>query len=191
MRSDGDHVSVHSCDTDSQISTTSSLDAVTRPIAELMKGIGEVDRSWGSSSDRFLDLRDGRRLRIPVDLRAPMTKSHQDEEIARKLVEWVSTKRDEAESDEGEGEVEKGLGCMEGGLDTDGVDVSSPPTGTATDWALVALTEMGASTPTIETMVPVDGGADGLDCHSLGLEVLGTCNGGSNGVMGDTVHGHE
>jgi hypothetical protein len=50
-----------------------------------------------------------------------MAKSHQDEEITRKLVEWVSAKRDEAESDEGEGEFERGLGCTEGGLDTDGV----------------------------------------------------------------------
>jgi hypothetical protein len=91
-RSDGEHVSVHSCNTDSQTSTTSSLVPAARPIAELMKGIGEVDRSWGSSSDWFLDLRDGRRLRIPIDLRTPMAKSHQDEEIARKLVEWVSVK---------------------------------------------------------------------------------------------------
>ena len=70
-------------------------------------------------------------------------------------------------------------------------DVVSPPTRTATDWALVALTEMGASTPTLETMVPVDGGADGFDGQSLGLESLGMCNGGSDGVMGDIVQGHE
>ena len=63
---DLDHVSVHSCDSDSQISTHSSLLPASpsgcRPIAEIMQGFVEVDRSWGSSSDWFLDLRDGRRI---------------------------------------------------------------------------------------------------------------------------------
>ena len=58
-----------------------------------MDGIGVVDRLWGLSSDWFLDLHDGRQLRIPVDLGAPMAKSHQEEEIAQKLVESVSVNR--------------------------------------------------------------------------------------------------
>jgi hypothetical protein len=92
-----------------------------------MKDIGEVHRSWGSSSDWFLDLRDGRRLRIPVDLRAPVAKSHREEIIAQKLVEWVSVKRGVFESDEGENDSVGDLGCTEGGSDVAGVDDLSSP----------------------------------------------------------------
>uniref|UniRef100_A0A2N9GEX2 Reverse transcriptase domain-containing protein n=1 Tax=Fagus sylvatica TaxID=28930 RepID=A0A2N9GEX2_FAGSY len=35
------------------------------------QGSAEVNRTWGSTRDWFIELRDGRRLRIPVDLRAP------------------------------------------------------------------------------------------------------------------------
>lgn len=57
-------MSVHDCDSDSQVSSHSSLVPVpsleVQPIAEILQGIGKVDRTWGSSSDWFIDLRDGR-----------------------------------------------------------------------------------------------------------------------------------
>jgi hypothetical protein len=92
-RSDVDHVSVRSCDTNSQLSThLAPVNLGDRPIAEVMKGFGVVERSWGSSNDWFLDLRDGRQLCVPVDLSAPVAKSPQEEEIAQKLLQWVTAK---------------------------------------------------------------------------------------------------
>ena len=90
------HVSMHSCDSDSQISTHSSLIPAShsgcRPITEIMQGFGEVNRSWGSSSDRFLDLRDGRRIRFPVNIPTPMTDPSQAEEaVTHKLLQWASS----------------------------------------------------------------------------------------------------
>jgi hypothetical protein len=47
-----DHVSVHDCDSDSRCSSRSSMVPVPQleiqPIAEVLQGIGEVDRTWGS-----------------------------------------------------------------------------------------------------------------------------------------------
>ena len=67
-----DHVSVHDCDFESRCSSQSSMVPAppleVRPIAEVLKGVGEVDRTWGSSSEWFIDLRDGRGLRLPMDL---------------------------------------------------------------------------------------------------------------------------
>jgi hypothetical protein len=69
---DLDRVSIHTCDSDSQLSSESGLlptpPTTDQPIAEAIQDIGEVDRLWGSSRDWFLDLRDGRRLRLLVDL---------------------------------------------------------------------------------------------------------------------------
>ena len=189
-----EQVLVHSCDTDLQISTFSSLVPAApcgRPIAEIMEGIGVIDRSWGSSSDWFLDLRDGRQLRIPVDLGDPLAKSHQEQVIAQKLVEWASAKRHMAESDEGEADSDWGLESTEGGSDIVGVDDLSAPTRTTTDWALVARTEEGSSTPTLEAMELIDGGSGGIEVQSLGIEKLGMCNEGSDGAMGETMQGNE
>jgi hypothetical protein len=90
------HVSVHNCDSDSQISTHSSLIPAShsgcRPITEIMQGFSEVNRSWGSSSDRFLDLKDGRRIRFPVNIPTPMTDPSQAEEaVTHKLLQWASS----------------------------------------------------------------------------------------------------
>jgi hypothetical protein len=82
---DSERVSVHSCDIDSQLSLALSH-SCDRPIAEVMQGFGVVDSPWRSSSDWFLDLRDGRRLRIPVDLSATVSKSPQEEALAQKLL---------------------------------------------------------------------------------------------------------
>ena len=79
---DFERVSVHSCDTDSQLSTLAPTHSCDRPIAEVMQDFGVVGRSWGTSSDWFLDLCDGRRLRIPVDLSATVLKSPQEEAMA-------------------------------------------------------------------------------------------------------------
>ncbi len=49
-----------------------------------MYGIGEVNRTWGSACDWFIELRDGRRLQIPVDLRAPVPDSpHEGDAITK------------------------------------------------------------------------------------------------------------
>jgi hypothetical protein len=77
------------------------------PIAEVMQGIGEVNRTWGSPRDWFIELRDGRRLRIPVDLKAPVPDSpHEDDAIAKKLVQWLASLREDRDSGEGEDDSE-------------------------------------------------------------------------------------
>ena len=66
-----DRVSLHSWDSESQLSLSSAApdpSTENKPIDEIMQGVGMVDRSWGTPRDWFLDLRDGRRLRIPVDI---------------------------------------------------------------------------------------------------------------------------
>jgi hypothetical protein len=69
-----------------------------------------VDRSWGSSRDWFIDLRDGRRLRIPVDLRSPVAEMCRPEDaITQKLVQWVTSQREAIESD-----VDDDVGDSEG-----------------------------------------------------------------------------
>jgi hypothetical protein len=89
-RPEVEHVSVHSCDTESEISThIVPVNPCDRPIEEVMQGIGVVEKSWGSSSDWFLDLRDGRRLHLPVDLSATVAKTPQEEALAQKLLQWV------------------------------------------------------------------------------------------------------
>jgi hypothetical protein len=99
-----DHVSVHGCDSESQCSSRSSLVPASplevQPIAEVLKGIGEVDRTWGSSSEWFIDLRDGRRLRLPMDLRGTAVEA--EVETTQKLIQWVSSHRDVIIGENGE-----------------------------------------------------------------------------------------
>jgi hypothetical protein len=92
-----DHVSVHSCDLDSHLSDNSDNSSLIptaqpRPIAEVFQGVGAVAKTWGSSNDWFIDLRDGRRLRIPLDLFNPIT--DHEETTTQKLIQWVSSQRD-------------------------------------------------------------------------------------------------
>lgn len=88
-----------------------------------MKGIGEVDRSWGLSSDWFLDLRDGRHLRIQVDLRAPVVDAHQKEEvITQKLIHWISSQWVAFDSSEGEDDSKWDMGNIEVGSDISGAE---------------------------------------------------------------------
>uniref|UniRef100_A0A2N9HT72 Reverse transcriptase zinc-binding domain-containing protein n=1 Tax=Fagus sylvatica TaxID=28930 RepID=A0A2N9HT72_FAGSY len=78
-----------------------------RPIAEVMQGIGEVNRTWGSTHDWFIELRDSRRLRILVDLRAPVPDSpHEGDEITKKLFQWLSSHQKDRDSREGEDDSE-------------------------------------------------------------------------------------
>uniref|UniRef100_A0A2N9FRM3 Reverse transcriptase domain-containing protein n=1 Tax=Fagus sylvatica TaxID=28930 RepID=A0A2N9FRM3_FAGSY len=92
-----DHVSVHSWDSESQLSLASVAPAPSpnrKPIDEIMQEVGVVDRSWGSSRDWFIDLRNGRRIRIPVDLRTPVADGCSPEDaITQKLIQWVSSQR--------------------------------------------------------------------------------------------------
>uniref|UniRef100_A0A2N9G6G4 Endonuclease/exonuclease/phosphatase domain-containing protein n=1 Tax=Fagus sylvatica TaxID=28930 RepID=A0A2N9G6G4_FAGSY len=98
---DDDRVSLHSCDSDSQLSTIPAQPSTSQPIAEVIAEVGEVDRSWGSSRDWFINLRDGRRLRLPADLRSPIADiGRNDDAITQKLVQWVSSQRDAIETDE-------------------------------------------------------------------------------------------
>uniref|UniRef100_A0A2N9EFL4 Reverse transcriptase domain-containing protein n=1 Tax=Fagus sylvatica TaxID=28930 RepID=A0A2N9EFL4_FAGSY len=89
---------VNGCDSESQLSETPSLipapPMTTQTIEEACQEIGEVDRSWGSSRDWFLDLRDGRTLRIPVDLRSPVTELCRPEDaITQKLTQKFNGSR--------------------------------------------------------------------------------------------------
>uniref|UniRef100_A0A2N9F9H8 Uncharacterized protein n=1 Tax=Fagus sylvatica TaxID=28930 RepID=A0A2N9F9H8_FAGSY len=95
---DPDNVLMHSCETESQHSDHSNLilEPQVRPIAEVFKEVGPTDKTWGSSSDWFIDLRDGRRLRIPMDLQVPVTDPAV--ESTQKLIQWVSSHRDGCES---------------------------------------------------------------------------------------------
>jgi hypothetical protein len=100
-----DHVSVHDCDSDSQVSSCSSLVLVpsleVRPITEILQGIDEVDRTWGSSSDWFIDLRDGRQLRLQMDLRGLADDSQLVEaETTQKLIQWVSSHQNAIDGDD-------------------------------------------------------------------------------------------
>ena len=58
------------------------------PIVEVLHGIGAVAKTWGSSSEWFIDLRDGRRVRLPIDLHNPVA-DHEDE-TTQQLIQWVS-----------------------------------------------------------------------------------------------------
>ncbi len=86
------------------------------PIAKVLQGIGAVAKTWGSSSDWFIDLRDGRRVRLPMDLSTPVA-DHEDE-TTKKLIQWVSAHRenfdlgrDEEVSTWGSQELEDGFEC--------------------------------------------------------------------------------
>ena len=85
-----DRVSVHSWDSESHRSATSVVLAPSpdcKPIDEITQGVGVMDQSWGSSRDWFIDLRDGRRIRIPVDLRTPVSVGCPPEDaITQKLI---------------------------------------------------------------------------------------------------------
>jgi hypothetical protein len=95
-------VSVHSWDSESHRSATSVVPAPSpdcKPIDEIMQGVGVVDWSWGSSRDWFIDLRDGRRIRIPVDLRTPVSDGCPPEDvITQKLIQWASSQRVDRDS---------------------------------------------------------------------------------------------
>jgi hypothetical protein len=81
-----------------------------------------VDRSWGSSRDWFIDLRDGRRLRLPADLRSPIADmGRTDDAITQKLVQWVSSQRDAIETDDEVAVSEGGLLGSEDGSESVGV----------------------------------------------------------------------
>jgi hypothetical protein len=88
-----DHVSVHSEDSESEYSV-SSLVPISKipPITEVFQGSGAVAKTWGSSTDWFIDLRDGRRVRLPMELSNPV--ADQEVETTQKLIQWVSAHRD-------------------------------------------------------------------------------------------------
>ena len=89
-----DRVSVHSWDSESQLSLASVVPAPLpdcKPIDEIMQRVGVVDRSWGSSRDWFIDLKDGRQIRILVDLRTLVADGCPPKDaITQKLIQWAS-----------------------------------------------------------------------------------------------------
>jgi hypothetical protein len=90
-----------------------------QPISEVIEEVGEVDRSWGSSRDWFIDLRDGRRLRIPVDLRSLiLDMCWTDDVITQKLIHWVSSQREAIESDDDMEVSVRGMLGLEDGSDS-------------------------------------------------------------------------
>jgi hypothetical protein len=100
-----EHVSVHTEGSESQFSESQTSDdqlsdsdlslapvSQLPTITEVFQEIGAVAKTWGSSSDWFIDLRDGRRLRLPMDLKNPV--ADPDAEITKKIIQWVSAHRD-------------------------------------------------------------------------------------------------
>ena len=84
-----DRVSMCSEETESLHSESSMvLASQLPPIAEVLHGIGAVAKTWGSSSEWFIDLRNGRRVRLPMDLHNPVP-VHEDE-TTQQLIQWVS-----------------------------------------------------------------------------------------------------
>uniref|UniRef100_A0A2N9H333 Reverse transcriptase domain-containing protein n=1 Tax=Fagus sylvatica TaxID=28930 RepID=A0A2N9H333_FAGSY len=109
---DIDHVSVHSEDSTSQYSDSSMVPfSKINPITEVFQGTSAVAKTWGSSSEWFLDLRDGRRVRLPMELSNPVV--NQDAETTQKLIQWVSAHRDNFEM----GGVEDGSSWGSQGLE--------------------------------------------------------------------------
>uniref|UniRef100_A0A2N9FK77 Transposase MuDR plant domain-containing protein n=1 Tax=Fagus sylvatica TaxID=28930 RepID=A0A2N9FK77_FAGSY len=56
--------------------------------------IQEVDRTWGTASDWFIDLWDGRRLRLPMHLPpSPLVQSNNNDEdpTTSKLIQWIQS----------------------------------------------------------------------------------------------------
>jgi hypothetical protein len=103
-----EHVSVHTEDSESHLSDSqaseaqlSDSDLSVVPIShlpsvtEVFQDIGVVAKMWGSSSDWFIDLRDGRRVRLPMDLNNPV--ADPEAKITRKIIQWVSAHRDNFE----------------------------------------------------------------------------------------------
>ena len=119
-----DHVSLHSWESESQLSLSSvgpdpSPDCM--PLDEILKGVGMVDRSWGTPQDWFLELRDGRRLRIPVDIRTPVADGCLTEDVlTQKLIQWASSQR--ALLDSGDEDDDSDWGSL-------GMDYGSEDTG--------------------------------------------------------------
>ena len=183
---------MHSCDTELEISThIVPVNLCERPIEEVMQGIGVVEQSWGSSSDWFLDLRDGRRLRLLVDLSATVAKTPQEEALAQKLLQWVSEKREETESGEGEDDLDWDLGSSVGGSDLVGMDDVTSPTRTLNELAMVDFVGGESSTPTDpEPLAITVGGKDGSSGESLN-ESLTLLNGGLVGTNVEVVEGSE
>ena len=121
---------MHSCDSDSQGSDHTSLIPASwggRPIDEVMQGIGEVNRTWGSAHDWFIELRDGRRFRLPVDLRAPVPdSSNEGDVITKKLLQWLSSQQEDRDSGEGEDDSEWAMDS-DSAADRDGLALTVTP----------------------------------------------------------------
>jgi hypothetical protein len=119
---DDDRVLLHSWDSDSQLSSIPAQPTSSQPIVEVIAEVREVDRSWGSSRDWFIDLRDGRRLRLLADLRSPIADmGRTDDAITQKLVQWVSSQRDAIETNDEVAVSEGGLLGSEDGYESVGV----------------------------------------------------------------------
>uniref|UniRef100_A0A2N9EI09 Reverse transcriptase domain-containing protein n=1 Tax=Fagus sylvatica TaxID=28930 RepID=A0A2N9EI09_FAGSY len=88
------HVSIHSEEPESPHSDSSMVPiSQIPPIAEVFQGCGAVTKTWGSSSEWFIDLCDGRRVRLPMDMHNPV--ADHDIETTQKLIQWVSSHQDE------------------------------------------------------------------------------------------------
>ena len=133
-----------------------------RPIAEVFKEVGPMDKTWGSSSDWFIDLRDGHRLRIPMDLRVPVIDPAV--ESTQKLIQWVSSHRDGCES-----------GCVEDDSiwGSDELEEGSKISGVKSECVLVEVEE-GMEFEKSLVLVDGDEDAEMLQLESLRMEPEGT-----------------
>jgi hypothetical protein len=89
-----------------------------KPIDEIMQEVGVVDRSWGSSRDWFIDVRNGRQIRIPMDLRTPVADGCSPEDaITQKLIHWASSQRIDHDSGEDSCDSDGGSDWVTVGMD--------------------------------------------------------------------------
>ena len=69
---------------------------------ELIPTVPEVDRTWGTANDWFIDLQDGRRLRLPMDIqRSDVGQSSLEDEdpTTQKLIQWLVSQQYFGKSD--------------------------------------------------------------------------------------------
>ena len=159
-----DRVSMCSEETESLHSESSMVPASQLPpIAQVLQGIGAVAKTWGSSSEWFIDLRNGRRVRLPMDLHNPVP-VHEDE-TTQQLIQWVSAHhenfdvgRDDEVSTWGSQELEDGSEISWVEEDTTIIDIGE---GVGTDNSLALVSNVAQSeAPVVNDDCEVEGNGE-------------------------------
>ena len=69
---------------------------------ELNSTLPDLDRTWGTSNEWFIDLRDGRQLWLLMDIQQSVVGQHslEDEDpTTQKLIQWLVSQQDSGKSD--------------------------------------------------------------------------------------------